>query len=377
MHIVIVTPYYAPAWGYGGPPKVLSVLAANFVKSGNSVSVITTDALGSRRNTRFRETIDGVAVHRFPTISNSLAYGYKIFYVPNLLAKSRPILDQADCVLFSDVRSLLNWQLFGYVIKKRIRFGIFAFGQIPYDVGVKVFIKKCFDLLWVRRFMTGATWCFAQTEHERHMYRKYFHVSKFKTHILLLPVKIPMNVPRKTKIYAKEKVILFVGRFQILKGVDILIKSCVPLLRADSTLKLVLIGRNDGSEAYFRSLVPPDLKHSILFPGAVYGRELTLWYRSASCFAITPRYYEETSTAALEALTYGCPVVTVPESDIPFLTKYKAGLVIQNSVPVIRRAIRYVIKRRNEIQLHTSQLIRDHYEVGVVTDQLLQLLRSV
>lgn len=219
MHIVIVTPYYAPAWSYGGPPKVLSILAAGLVKLGNSVSVITTDSIGEKRTKNVREVLDGVTVYRFSTISNTLAYKYKIFYVPDLLNKCEKILEGADRILFSDVRSILNWQLYSYVTRWHIPYGVFAFGQIPYGEGLKSVIKKIFDFLWVKKYISLSTWRFSQTEHERKMFQVYFGIPKTKTQLSLLPVE-----SHRIKSSKREKIILFVGRFHILKGVDILIR---------------------------------------------------------------------------------------------------------------------------------------------------------
>jgi len=79
MHIVIVSPYYAPAWTYGGPPKVLSVFAEEFIRKGHTVSVITTDALDERRNKVLTEKWYGVQTYRLKLFFNSLVYKAALF----------------------------------------------------------------------------------------------------------------------------------------------------------------------------------------------------------------------------------------------------------------------------------------------------------
>jgi len=383
MKIVIVTPYYAPAWAYGGPPKVLSILSEDLTKHGHTVIVITTDALDEKRNTVSYEEYHGVQVHRFTLFSNTLAYKAKIFYVPNLCSQSKKIIDECDIVLFSDVRSILNWQLFEYVSQKKIRYGIFAFGQIPYGQGWKTYIKKLFDVLWVRRFVRFATWCFSQTTHEQHMYHEFFQKAIKETQLLPLPIDIS-NQPVQKKhdidvkdsgISPKDTIILFVGRFHYLKGVDILIQACIPLLRAHHTWKLVLIGRDDGALDTLRHMVPRDLCASILFPGPLYGEAMSTWYSRAGCFVFTPRYYEETSTAALEALSYGCPVVTVPQSEIPFLSVYNAGISVRHNVSAIRKGILGVLKQRKTMSVHALHLIKEHYDSQKIMLLLLSFFR--
>lgn len=378
MKIVIVTPYYAPAWSYGGPPKVLSLLARQLVKKGHMVSVITTDVLDVKRNDNIKETKDGVYIYRFRTISNYLAYKQKLFFVPHLLDKSKKIIESADVVLFSDVRSILNWQLFGYVFRKRIPYGVFAFGQIPYEYGWKSLVKKIFDIIWVRRFISLSTWCFCQTKHEKQMFLRYFQKRMSEIKLLLLPVDLSHKIAKNSYvdfsrygILSKDKIILFVGRFHYLKGVDRLLKFCVPLLRKNHRLKLVLIGRDDGILGQVQSMVPKDLKESVIFPGPVYGDAVSAWYRRAGCFAFTPRYFEETSTAALEALSCGCPVLTVYESEIPFLSEYNAGMLVRCDQVHIRNGIVRVLKQKATMSKSALRLIKDHYSVEKVTEDML------
>ena len=70
MKILQVTPYFAPAWAYGGPPRVMHAYAAGLAERGHQVEVFTTDVLDERHRATPRvETIDGVRVHRFPNVS--------------------------------------------------------------------------------------------------------------------------------------------------------------------------------------------------------------------------------------------------------------------------------------------------------------------
>lgn len=65
MHILHVTPYYAPAWAYGGVVSAVSGLAEAQVALGHRVSVLTTDVLtATTRAGTLRETINGVEVTR-------------------------------------------------------------------------------------------------------------------------------------------------------------------------------------------------------------------------------------------------------------------------------------------------------------------------
>ncbi len=383
--IVIVTPYYAPAWSYGGPPRVLSTLAQSFSQKGIRVKIITTDSLGSTRSHRSSELRQGVRIYRFKTLSNFLSFHLKLFYLPGILAQSQSILDSADLVLFSDVRGLLNWQIFPYLLKRGIPYGVFLFGQVdPGEEGVKSLIKKLFDYLWVKKYIAGAKWLFAQTQHEKLLATSILKANPEAVHLSLLPI-VPVSPVSKSRrlafrkrysIKETDKVLLFVGRLHYLKGVDLLIKAVSSLLTKRKDLVLVIVGRDDGVEQRLHSLIPASFKKRIIFTGPLYEKEARVAYSASDIFVFTPRFYEETSTAALEALANGIPVITTKQADLPFLEQYGAGRVITNSKSCIIRAISKMQDENNakEISKNAKRLITEKYICTKVVSQLLEVI---
>lgn len=388
-HLVIVCSYFAPAWGYGGPPMVLYTLAKELVRKGKKVTVITTDAKDEKRNKILTETIAGIDIFRFPTISNTLSYKAKIFYVAGNLEKAKIYIKRADVVLFSGVRHFINWQLYKFVYQKNIPYGIFAFGQVPRGKGMKSVVKKILDRLWVKDFVKKASYRFCQTEHEREMFNNFFEISLQKTQLLRLPVarktyqketNFLQNFKKKWQIYKNNQILIFVGRLHYLKGVDILIRSLKPLFLANKNLKLIIVGRDDGEERNLRILVSPDLKQQIIFAGPIYGQNLLTIYRFVSCFVFTPRYWEETSLACLEALACGVPVVTSKRAEIPYLEEYKAGYIIINTDEDIRNSVTQIIedtkKKKDKISRQAKKLVNDHFSSQIVGKKLLELLEQ-
>jgi len=380
-HIVIVTSYYAPAWAYGGPPVVLSTLAKELVRQGYKVSVITTDVLDEKRNKVLEERIDGVDVYRYPTISNTLAYRFKFFYSPTANRASN-IVKTGDYILFSDLRSIFNLQLYNLVSHDNVSYGIFPFGQVSYDQGVKKVIKRIFDTWWVRDFVNGASHVFCQTEHERKGVCKHFGIKTSKAKLLYLPVQLPKKIDYKVMRKDKrEKMILFVGRLNQLKGVDLLIKSAIPIIKKDLHVRLVIVGRDDGEEGNLRELIPDDLKNRIMFTGPLYGKDVENLYKKAWCFAITPRFYEETSMAALEALSHGVPVVATREADVPHLEEYKAGFIVDNKPEVIGQAIQRVLDWQvndpHVVRKRTISFVKDKFFSSHIAKQLIVYLKNV
>ena len=76
MRILQIIPYYAPAWGYGGPPRIMFDYARMLVSRGHKVTVYTTDAYRrDKRIEKAKDIIDGVEVRYFKNLSNYLEIG--------------------------------------------------------------------------------------------------------------------------------------------------------------------------------------------------------------------------------------------------------------------------------------------------------------
>ena len=385
--ITFVTQYFAPAWGYGGPPKILYTLAKALIKRGIKVNVVTTDVLDEGRNNSLKEVLDNIKIFRFRTLSNYAAYKTKLIFAPQILRQAKEIIKRSDLVLFSDLRAIINWQIYSYVLKQNIPYGIFAFGEIPHGDGIKSIIKKIFDAVWVRNFIVNANWLFAQTEHEKEMYETYFGASKEIIKFLPLPVEKLIYKPSQQKIKEfrknwdfkmNDKIIIFVGRINYLKGIDILLKSVENLLRNDNHIKLVIVGRDDGYLMTLLSSISPKLSKQIIYIGSLYNKELEIVFAVSECFVITPRFYEETSMASLQALASGLPVVVTNEAEIPYLADYQAGCIVENNPQKIEEAVKRIIYssdiEKNFIKSAAKKCIDDHFSTEKVTKQLLQLI---
>ena len=75
MRILLVTPYYAPAYFFGGPVFVTETLAHGLVDAGHEVTVATTDVLDAERRvpSGTPSVPAGARVLRFPNMYHRLA----------------------------------------------------------------------------------------------------------------------------------------------------------------------------------------------------------------------------------------------------------------------------------------------------------------
>ncbi|HEX6122898.1 MAG TPA: glycosyltransferase [Ktedonobacterales bacterium] len=103
--------------------------------------------------------------------------------------------------------------------------------------------------------------------------------------------------------------LLFVGRLDPIKGIDLLLES---VARMETAPRLIVVGGNpphDPEVARLRACAEAlGLGDRVSFPGAVPQRELPPYYRAAEALVVTSRY-ESFGLVAVEALACGTPVV--------------------------------------------------------------------
>jgi glycosyltransferase involved in cell wall biosynthesis len=129
-----------------------------------------------------------------------------------------------------------------------------------------------------------------------------------------------------------KRVVLFLGRMNKIKGLDILIKGFGRAARGRDDLHLVIAGPEGGYEHTAREIVRDEsLERKVSFTGPIYGETKLAALSRADVFALTS-YGEGFSVALLEALAASLPVIISKECHFPEIAQAGAGLEI-NLVP--------------------------------------------
>lgn len=386
MKLLIVTPYFAPAWGYGGPPKLLYEFAKAMVGRGHPVDVVTTDALDEKRARAGQDIFDGLTVHRFKNVSNWLAWNQKIFLPLGLGDCLARTIDRYDFVFCSDLRHPLNIVTFLACQKHHIPYGVAAFGEIPITQDWKGLLKTIYDLRFGRPMLRQATLLFAQTESEQAGYRTLIgdHPG-----IVLWPLAIDLspfqNLPEPGRFRSQlqlkptDKIVIFVGRFHRYKGLDRLIKAHANLVKKMPNLKLVLVGRDDGALDHIKQMIAQlNVSQSVFLPGSLYNEAVISAYRDSDIFAMTPTHAEETPLAGIMALATGCPVVVTDNASIPWLDQYQAGITLDNAEN-LRETLQQLLvddRLRKSMSPAARRLAFERYGWPVRAKEFERLIRS-
>lgn len=134
--------------------------------------------------------------------------------------------------------------------------------------------------------------------------------------------------------------ILFVGRFDAIKGGDLIVQAFANLARRNPNLSLTFVGtdygivQNDGSrvlfEQYARRYVPDDLRTRLRFLGPVPHAEVSA-LRKKHFLTICASRSEVFPYSVLEAMAYGCPIVATDVGGIPeMIASHRNGILCRS-----------------------------------------------
>jgi D-inositol-3-phosphate glycosyltransferase len=117
------------------------------------------------------------------------------------------------------------------------------------------------------------------------------------------------GVRRELGFSPKERIVLFVGRIEPLKGIDVLLRAVSNL---DQRFRVLVIG-GDGKDVARKSelaALAAELRiaDKVTFLEAVPHGELPLYYNAAD-ICVVPSYYESFGLVAVEAMACGLPVI--------------------------------------------------------------------
>ena len=277
----------------GAVEKVWFTLAAEFVKRGHEVAMVSRKTPGLPRE----ETINGVKHLRVGGFDTPRSLVWLKFLDLIYSLRTRSILPDADIIVTNTfwLPILLRNSKHGRVYVQVARY---PKGQM--------------------RFYGSAARLQAPSQPVARAIAA--EVPKRADKVSVVPNPVPRSATSPPAIGDRDKIILFIGRVHPEKGVHVLVDAFVSGARAAfADWKLMIVGPTEtklggGGEAYLASLhrVAESAEGKISFTGPIFdSAKLTDAYRSARLF-VYPSLSERGESfglAPLEAMAHGCAVL--------------------------------------------------------------------
>ena len=156
------------------------------------------------------------------------------------------------------------------------------------------------------------------SQHEKHLLTSLYGARDESIAVVPCGVDLDLFSPmdkefarKRLGLRASERIILFVGRIEPLKGIDILIAAAAQM-HEDENFEVLIVGGDARAETQVEALraqaAALGVDHHISFVGAVEHDKLPLYYNAADV-CVVPSYYESFGLVAVESMACGTPVV--------------------------------------------------------------------
>ena len=315
MKVAMVTPYFYPAWDYGGPPRSAHSLATALAGRGVSLQVFTTDTGGARRLSQAEiehassEANRGLNVWYCRNLSNRLAFRHRVFLPTGLSGTLDRNLGDSELIHVHELRSFVTVAAHRAAGRNKIPYVVSTHGGLMH-LG-KRRAKELFDSLWGNRIVRDAAGLLAVSTLEVNQMRS-LGIRHDRIHLLPNPIEESAyaTMPEPGKFKARwgidsRSVVLFLGRLNWIKGADLLVKA---LDRMSDDVHLVLAGPDDGHKSRLNALISNELAKRVTFAGPLgLAEKLEAFVDADVC--VVPSRSEIFGMVILEALACRRPVL--------------------------------------------------------------------
>ena len=381
MNLLHVTPYYAPAYPFGGVVRAVEGLAVALAARGHKLTVLTTDA-GSRSgrvDAPAEEVRDGVRVIRLRNRAPKLRISANLSTPAGLAGMARSLLPGMDLVHLHEFRTVEALQVTPEAVRAGVPIILSPHGTLTLETG-RSFLKSRWDQLLSRRVADHLAAVVALTDAEAEDVRLLWARlgrTPPPLHIVpngVNPADVTPSAPARAGFRRRYElgdapVCLFLGRLHARKGVDVLAQAFLAANIPDT--RLVIAGPDEGMQHRLEELGDP----RIVLTGYLGPEERLAALAAADVFAL-PATGEGLSMAALEALAAGLPVILSPGCNLPEVEPAGAGLEVEPALEPLTAALRLLLND-HELRLRMGAAARTLVESRFTWARVAEQMEAV
>ncbi|MCE6987720.1 glycosyltransferase [Dyadobacter sp. CY323] len=185
----------------------------------------------------------------------------------------------------------------------------------------------------------------------------------------------------KHGIAPDQQMILFMGRLNIKKGLDLLLPAFLKIHETVPNAILILAGPDDGYQTETEEFIKKhNLGHRIKLVGMLTDTIKKEAFSDADLFAL-PSYSEGFSIAVLEAMT--CKIPTAVSDRVGFgdyIRKYDASSLTPLTVDGVADGILKILQDKSysaELVKRAYAMVTENFDIKVVANQLLEEYKKV
>jgi glycosyltransferase involved in cell wall biosynthesis len=385
LRILHITASYKPAFIYGGPIYSVAALCEELErsvvgsqKSAVGITVYTTLANGKEelpyRNGEIK-MVDGISVQYFKRLTKDHSH-----LTPALLSHLWRNAKQFDVIHIHawwnlvSMGAVLICLLRGVkpIVSPRGMLGDYTFTtgkKLFHRLIGKFFLRKCYfhattpmeaEEIAVQVFDGKVTVVdLMEGDEKKQESRNKNQEKKAQIFVIHNIVKLPAQLPKKTRIFDGTLKLIFLSRIHHKKGIELLLDA---LATVDFPFQLSIVG--EGEEEYVeglkRKVESLGLSKAVYWIGAVYGEEKYQLLANHDAF-ILPSYNENFANVVIEAIAVNTPVLLSEHVGLKdYIEDNKVGLAFKlDEIKLILEKIQSLLLANQSAFYFKKQMISD------------------
>jgi len=346
LRVLHVSPYYAPAFAYGGPPRSIHGLCRELPRHGVDVDVMTTTAGGPAGEippATDAVEYEGVRVRYFP-----LAEPRRFWNAPGLRRALAREIRSFDIVHIHGLWNLPAWDAARLARRFGVPYVISPRGMLEREA-MAIGRERKAIAFWLieRRNVDRAAWLHATSHREV----ETLEAAGFVPPIVFAPNGVDLHelepddvsaTLRAHAIDAGDRIVLFLGRIHPIKRLDLIADSVGRLVSRVPGLRVVIAGPDgDGhrsrAESHFKTAGVP-----VTWTGPVAGRDKANLLAAASVL-VSCSDSESFGLSVAEAMAAGTPVVVTRTCPWPDVEREGAGRWVPQNAEAMASALEEIL----------------------------------
>jgi glycosyltransferase involved in cell wall biosynthesis len=341
MNIVVMT----PCWPQLGKPNGIATYYANLVPAlcelGHNVKIMT-DVSDFKDDRVVRISFKSTFIDKlFCRVMGKIFPGYETYYYGSrAIVSTIKSIEKNNKIDVFQMEDSFGWH---YHVQKKCNFPVVLRLHGPHYLNnfeENVSTVSRHRLVREERAFRCAKFVTSPSENVLSLTKKKYGASWQLDKVVPNSISIPSLAKRWSIHQIKKYQILFVGRFDSHKGADILLSAVEKLYSDFSSVKLIFIGPDRGIfkegvkyalSDYVKKYHPALPVESVLVFLGEQDKETISAYRVESHVTVISSRYETFGNVALEALSYGSPLVCSNAGALPeIVVDKKSGLLFES-----------------------------------------------
>ena len=283
-----------------------------------------------------------------------------------------------------DIIEATEWgtDAWAYLTKRKVPVCVRLHGypgfKDEFDRGIlKKWPKNYFLWSLFRKHLSGADLVTGVSESYTDLARNAWELKG--RNVQMIPISVDLNVFYPAEASRENQAILFAGRLEKAKGIEVLAQAIPLILKEFPDARFYLAGRDDkymdSRQTWSQYLMESFGKGRIIYLGSLPTQELVHYYQSATV-CVVPSLYEAGGTVVFEAMACGCPVIASKAGGLVEIVKDRqTGLLVQPAeAQALADAVIELLQKpqmRHEISQNALKSIRMNYNINSIVRQTL------